>query len=113
MKARHAYPLLFLLPAAIAAAIVAVIGTAAGAGLLWIFVHGDDVWPRSAEVALDVLAIALFALVLRALLRLGHATGKRREEEGGVRGRDAALAIGVTGALVVLVPLHQWSVGWL
>lgn len=113
MKARYAYPLLFLLPAAIAAAVVAVVGVAGGAGVLWVFVHGDALWPRSAEVLLKGLAIALFALVLLALLRRCHATGKLREAEGGVRGRDAALAFGLTGALVVLVLLQQWSVGWL
>ena len=71
MKARYAYPLVFLLPSALVAALAAIVMTAAGAGVLWLFVYGDDTWPASAHTVLMAAAVAVFALALMALLAMG------------------------------------------
>lgn len=46
MKARYSCVLVFLLPSAMDAALAAIVLTAAGAAVLWIFVYGDDPWPK-------------------------------------------------------------------
>lgn len=111
MKARHVYPLLFLLPGAMLAFLAAVVGGAVGAGVLWVFVFGDDTWPQAANTALMGLAAAIFVVVFSTLLWLGYAFGKRQEASGGVRRGHVVAAALVSIGLPVLVLLHQWSVG--
>lgn len=52
MKARYSYPLLFLLPSAMVAVLAAFVVVAVGAGVLWLFVYGDNQWPESARTGL-------------------------------------------------------------
>ena len=113
MKARYAYPLLFLLPCAMLAALAAVLAAAAGAGLLWIFVYGDDPWPEAAGDVLMIAAGAVFVLGLSMFMGLGYSFGRRREARGGVRRAHVALAVGLSVALALLALLHQWQVGLL
>lgn len=79
MKARYSYPLLFLLPSLMVALLVAVVVVGAGAGVLWIFVYGDNTWPEVANTALTTLAVVAAAATLASLLYAGYAYGKRRE----------------------------------
>lgn len=111
MKARYAYPLVFLLPSVMAAALAAIVTIAAGAGMLWIFVYGDDPWPASAHTVLMAGAFVVFALALAALLAAGYAFGRRREAAGGLRRAHVVAAFAVSAGLCVLVLLHQWQVG--
>lgn len=111
MRARYAYPLLFLAPSLIAAVIAAALATAAGAGILWIFVYGDDPWPPSANTALMGVAVLVALLVLAALLVMAHGVGKAREPRGGLCRAHALLALGLSVGLPLLVLLHQWKVG--
>ena len=68
MKARYGYPLLLLLPSAMLAALAAIVVVAVGAGVLWIFVYGDDPWPASANTLLMALAAVASVTTLLALL---------------------------------------------
>lgn len=111
MKARYAYPLLILLPGAMLAFLAGVVGGAVGAGVLWVFVFGDDTWPQAANTALMGLAVAVFVVVFSTLLGLAYAYGKRQEVSGGVRRGHVVAAVLVSIGLPVLVLLHQWSVG--
>ena len=51
---------------AAAAFAITIAGTAIVAGVLWLYVFGDDPWPRGAEAALNI-AIPLFGLGAWAL----------------------------------------------
>ena len=113
MKARYAYPLLFLLPSAMAAVLAAVLVAAGGAGILWIFVYGDGPWPEAASTVLMTLGAIAAAVTLLVLTALSYSVGKRREAGGGVRRSHVALALGLTVGLPLLVGLHQWQVGHL
>ena len=111
MKARYAYPLLFLAPSAMAGVIVAAFVAAAGAGILWIFVYGDNPWPPSANTALMGLAMLVGLFVLAALIALAHRVGKARESRGGLHKSHVLLALGLSVGLPLLVLFHQWQVG--
>jgi hypothetical protein len=58
--------LLAIIGGAAAALAILMFGTAAAAGLLWIFVFGDDPWPAWTETALNI-AIPIVGLALWAM----------------------------------------------
>ena len=111
MKTRYSYPLLFLLPSAMVAFLVAFFVGVAGAGVLWIFVYGDNSWPESSGTALMGLAVIAAAATLAFLLFSGYSYGKSREPSGGMVGRHVAWGVGISILLPALVLLHQWQVG--
>jgi hypothetical protein len=111
VKARYLYPLLFLLPGAMLALLVAVGLTATGAGVLWIFVYGDNPWPESAHTMLMVVAAMAFILTLTTLLGMSYSFGKKREVAGGLHWSHVWAAVGLSVGVPLLVLLHQWQVG--
>ena len=111
MKTRYSYPLLFLLPSAMVAFLVAFAVVGAGAGVLWIFVYGDNSWPESSSTVLMTLAVIASATTLASLMRASYSYGKQREPSGGMARRHVAWAVGISLLLPALVLLHQWQVG--
>lgn len=111
MKARFSYPLLFFVPAAIVSAVAAVLVAGMGAGLLWIFVYGDNPWPDTTEQVLTALSILIFALGLGVLLWAGYSFGKRQESLGGLTWKHVFVAIAVTVLFPALILLRQWRMG--
>ncbi len=111
MKARYSYPLLFLLPSAMLALLAAVAVVAVGAGVLWIFVFGDDPWPASANTVLMAMAVTASALAFVTLIALSYSFGKSREIQGGLCRSHVVFAVAVSVGLPLLVLLHQWQVG--
>lgn len=111
MKARYSYPLLFLLPSTMLACIVAVVAAAAGAGVLWIFVYGDNTWPESAETFVMAFAVSVSVITLITLVRASYCFGKNRESSGGLSRAHAVTAGVVSVLLPLLILLHQWQVG--
>jgi hypothetical protein len=111
MKARYSYPLLFLLPSAMVAFLAAIVVVGAGAGVLWIFVYGDNTWPKSADTALMSLAVAASAATLSLLLSISYSYGKNSESAGGLARRHVVWAILISILLPALVLLRQWQIG--
>ena len=101
MKARLGYP--FPAACALAALLVAAVAGAAGAGIFWLYVHGDDAWPGNADVVVATAAAALGA-ALSVLMPCAYLYGKSREasgEGGPTRGH-------VAGAVIASVLLRRW-----
>ena len=111
MKRRYLYVLVYAVPTFILSLIVTVIATAAIAGVLWLFVYGDDPWPSHVDRYSAALIIAFFAAVWLALLSLVFAWGKRQEFRAAFNPKHVYLAAGSTLALVGLIGLHQLGVG--
>jgi membrane-anchored protein YejM (alkaline phosphatase superfamily) len=111
MKARIAYPLLFLLPSAMAAFLSAFVAGGMGAGILWLFVYGDNTWPQGAGDAVMAFAAIVAVAVLAVLLFASYSFGKAREASGGVAKRHVAVAIVISVLLPAVALLHQWQVG--
>lgn len=111
MKARYSYPLLFLLPCTVVALLAAFVVVGAGAGVLWIFVYGDNTWPKAAGTALMSIAVASSAATLALLLYAGYSYGKNSESAGGLARRHVVWAILFSILLPALVLLREWQVG--
>ncbi len=110
MKRRHLY-VLVALPALLASAAVALALFGAVAGLLWLFVFGDNPWPSSAGTVLVALALTVLAAMWAGLLSRAYAFGKRQEEGTAPVIRHVAMAGAATALLVLLVVSYQWRVG--
>jgi hypothetical protein len=93
------------------AVIAAVLAGAAGAGVLWIFVYGDNPWPASANVVVMALASTVGLAVLAGLLLVAHRVGRSRESGCGLRREHVWVALGLSVGLPLLVLLHPWQVG--
>jgi hypothetical protein len=113
MKRPHLYLLLFGVPALVAALLAGFAVLAAAAGVLWLFVYGDDPWPQPAEASLVALFASVSLAVWAVLLRRAYLAGEQDERAGTPLkpGRLAATAAGATALLLALVGLHQWRVG--
>ncbi|MCI4569036.1 hypothetical protein [Lysobacter sp. CFH 32150] len=111
MKARFSYPLVFLLPNAMVAAIAAFVAAGLGGGILWLFVYGDDTWPQTAEYLVMGVAILASLATLTALSFASYSFGKRREASADLSWLHIALAVGISMLLPALALLHQLSVG--
>ncbi len=111
MKVRFLYPLMFLIPSAMAAILIGFVAAGAGAGILWIFVYGDNTWPQAAETVVMAFAALASAATLTMLAAASYAFGKRREATGGLARRHVVLALAFSILLPALALLHQWQVG--
>ena len=106
MRRRYLYVLLFA-PAAVLLALVttaAVVG--ASAGVLWLFVFGDDPWPAWSEPLLGALALAVGAAVATVLLWLAYLAGKRQEQRPATSRVHVALALGSAFTMAALVAVR-------
>lgn len=111
MKRRYLYALMFSVPGLLFAAISTVALAAAVAGVLWIFVFGDDTWPSFVHRTMSVLLFAVFACIWIALLAAAYAWGKRQEAATAMNRKHVVLALGSSAGLVLLALLHQLSAG--
>jgi hypothetical protein len=113
MKRPHLYLLLFGVPSLFAALLAGFVAVAGTAGVMWLFVYGDDPWPHEAEIALVALFAAVSLAVGAVLLRRAYRAGEQAEQAGAPpkTARLALAAAGLTALLLALVGMHQWRVG--
>lgn len=111
MKRRHVYLLIFALPAAIAAALFAITVFGIITGALWVFILGDDPWPKSIETGVGLLTVLVFFTVFALLLRAAYAAGKKLESVSKLNLAHVGYSVAATCALVALILAHQYSVG--
>lgn len=111
MKRRYLYVLMFSVPGFVAALMISAMAVAAGAGLMWVFVYGDEPWPPLANYILGsafaVTGLGSWILFMSA----AYFAGRKEEESPELKRSHVAAAAGTTAVLVLLVILHQWSVG--
>ena len=111
MKRRYLYVLLFGAPALLASSIVSVLVFAAAAGVLWLFVFGDNPWPSFANNMLAVIFIFACMMLWVAFLSVAYVVGKKQESNAALNAKHVIASAGAMALLVLLVALHQWSVG--
>lgn len=111
MKKRYLYLLLFAIPALLAAAIVSSLLLGAVAGALWLFVFGDSQWPAFAESALGALLLVVGVTLWCTGLYAAYIIGKRQEARPGIDRTSLWVSAGATALLVLVIALHQFSVG--
>jgi hypothetical protein len=111
MKKRFLYCLLFGAPGFLIALVVAFFVFGAVAGVLWVFVLGDNPWPDSTDHLLPVLfGLVFFGLWIGSIV-FGYFTGKKLEQDPNFDKDHLLLSAAATVAPILMVVLHQWSVG--
>jgi hypothetical protein len=85
--------------------------TGAVAGFLWLFVFGDKPWGSSTEILLPVLFILSFLLLWITSMTLGYSTGRMLESDQALNRNHILVSSGVTLALILVIVLHQLSIG--
>jgi hypothetical protein len=111
MKKRYLYSVLFGIPGFFVSVIISFVVFGSAAGILWIFVFGDNPWPSSIEIILPILFVIVFLTVWTASVTIGFITGKKLEKTPGLNKKHILVSIGVTIAPVLFIVFHQLSVG--
>jgi hypothetical protein len=110
MKRRTLYMMLFGVPGLVVALVAAVLAAGAVAGMLWIFVFGDNTWPNWVEQALPAVLIAVFLAVWLACLAAGYVIGKRLEQRP-LNKWHVLISAGVTLLSIAFILVYQMGVG--
>jgi hypothetical protein len=110
MKKRYIYSLLFGIPGFFAAAIITLVLFGAAAGILWLFIFGDNPWPPVVEKIIPVLIVSTFLILWMALIAAGFAAGRKLEKEPQLNKMHILISSGFTLLFVVLIALQQLSV---
>jgi len=111
MKMRYLYVVLFSVPALLSAIIISFLLFGAAAGVLWIFVFGDNPWPSSVSTILTASLVLAFVTLWVALMSAAYVVGKKQEKQAGLNAKHVLAAAGATALLMLLVISYQWRVG--
>jgi hypothetical protein len=111
MHRKHLYVLMFSLPGLSASLLISFAVFGAVAGILWLFVYGDEPWPPAAGRILMVLFAVTAVGSWLLLMRLAYTAGRRAEATESLNRAHVLSAVLVTVALPLLALFHQWRVG--
>ena len=111
MKRRYQYVILFAVPAFLAALIISVMLLGVTAGVLWLFVFGDEAWPDVADNLMAAVFIIACVASWFSFLGLAYAVGKKQEASVTFNVKHLFAAVGATAMLVIISVSHQWRVG--
>lgn len=111
MKNRYLYSLLFGIPGFFIALVISFVLFGAAAGFLWLYVFGDNPWPAWTETLLPLALIGTFLLLWTAFIAAGFRRGKQLEGVPGLNRRHLVVSAVLTLAPMLLILLHQLSVG--
>jgi hypothetical protein len=111
MKRRYLYVLLFSVPAFLASSLIAFVLFGTAAGVLWLFVLGDNPWPSSANTLLVAMLILTWMTSWVVFMSIAYVAGKQQEGHAALNAKHVMVSAGATALLVLLIVLHQWSVG--
>ena len=111
MKKRYIYTLLFGLPGLFIAGFICILLFAAFAGILWMFIFGDNPWPPASEIVISILFVGTFLVLWIGFILLGYFIGRRLEIESGLNRSHVAMSAGLTLLFILFMLLYQWRVG--
>jgi uncharacterized membrane protein len=110
MKRRYVCVLLFAAPAFLASIIASFLLFGAAAGVLWLFVFGDNPWPSFANQILVAMLALTFMTSWVTFISVAYLAGKKQEARASLNAKHVAASAGATALLVVLALMYQWSV---
>ncbi|MEP7134671.1 MAG: hypothetical protein ABI904_07035 [Chloroflexota bacterium] len=111
MKKRYLYSLLFGIPGFFIAAIISVVVFGAVAGVLWIFVFGDNPWPAAVgKIAPGLFALAFLAVWI-SLIAIGYVIGRRLEKDPKLNRQHILISGGLTLLFIAFIVFQQVRVG--
>lgn len=111
MRRRYIYSILFGVPGFIVALLVSFILSGSAAGILWLYVFGDNPWPAYSQTILIALFALVFLAVWLAFLTAGFIVGKRLEQNPVLNKNHFLTSIGVTVITILFILFQQLSVG--
>jgi hypothetical protein len=111
MKKRYLYSLLFGLPGLFIAGIISILMFGGLAGILWLYVFGDNPWPAFAETILSGAFVLLVLALWMATILLGYRLGRRLETEPGLNRNHILISAGLSILFLLLMVLQQFSLG--
>jgi hypothetical protein len=111
VKRRYLYLLLFSVPIVLAAAVLAFAVFGAAAGVLWLFVAGDNPWPSSANTLLVAVFVLAFVASAFVFTSRAYAVGRREEAQPSLNATHVVAAAGATALLLLAIVAYQWHVG--
>jgi hypothetical protein len=103
--------MLFGIPGLFVAGIISIFLFGAFAGILWLYVFGDNPWPSYAESLISISFLLTVLFLWIASMVLGFVVGKRLERDPIVNKRHILISAGLTALFLLLILLQQWSVG--
>lgn len=110
-KKRWVYVLLFSMPALLASLIISALIFGATAGILWLFIVGDNPWPASANIILTLLLVFVFMALWITFMTLAYIFGKKQEADAKLNTRHVMHSIRATAVLALFVVVYQSQVG--
>ena len=111
MKKRYVYTLLFGLPGLFVAGVFSILLFGGLAGLLWLYVFGDNPWPPFIEQVTSILFVLTVLGLWLVFLVIGYVVGRRLEKDPGLNGNHVLISVGLTTIIILLMAYHQWRVG--
>jgi hypothetical protein len=111
MKKRYLYSLLFGMPGFVFAVVISFMSFGFLAGVLWIYVFGDNPWPSLIEKTLPALFALVFLTLWITTIIVGFVVGKRLENDPVLNKKHVLVSIGVTIIPILFIFLYQVCVG--
>ena len=111
MKKRYLYAFLFGIPGLFIAGIISILLFGAFAGILWIYVFGDNPWPSYVERLISIVFVLTVLTLWMAFILFGYAVGKRLEHDPLLNRNHVLMSAGLTLMFLLLILFQQWSVG--
>lgn len=111
MKKRYLYSILFGIPGFFVSGLISLAFFGAAAGVLWIFVFGDDPWPPITDVILPVLLAFVFLSVWLAAVTTGFVIGKHLKSNPIVNKKHILVSLFATLIPLLFIVLYMVSVG--
>jgi len=111
MKKRYLYSLLFGIPGFFVSGMIAMVVFGAVAGILWIYIFGDNPWPSSTQIVLSAVLVLTFLILWIALIVAGYITGKKLENDPLLNWKHILVSGGFTLLFILFIVFQQWNVG--
>ena len=111
MKKRYLYVLLFGIPGLFVAGILSILLFGAVAGILWLYIFGDNPWPSYTETVLSVLFVLSVMAIWAVTIILGYVMGRRLEKDPILNRSHIFVSAGLTLIFLLLILFQQWSAG--
>ena len=110
MRRRHLYVFLFALPTFLLSLAAGALMLGAAAGVLWLFVFGDNPWPSTADTVLTATMLIGTLSLWIAQLAVAYAVGRREEQKPALNKTHVLVAAGATVALVALIAARVFGI---
>jgi hypothetical protein len=111
MTKRYLYSILFGIPGFFVSLILSFLIFGALAGILWLFVFGDDPWSSSTDIILPLIFAVVFFVIWIALIYVGYIYGRKAEADPVQNKTHILISGGITITFIFFIVLQQFSVG--